>query len=562
MPESEVNSAREAGSDLHLELSPTGPRRAAVAAGLREAVRSGRLAPGTRLPPYRSLAADLGVARNTVADAYAELVAEGWLTARQGSGTRVADRVTPRPKRATTDPKHVATDPKQATTDPKHIATDPKHATTGPKGVTTDSKLLAAGSNGVTTDSGLGAAGSNGVGAGAERGAGGIRERAAAVVHNLRQGQPDATSFPRTAWATAVRRAMSAAPHDAFAPADPRGRPELRHALAGYLARVRGVSATPDQIVVCAGFAHGLRLLFGGGVLSGPLAVEPYGLPFHRGILADAGVRTIPLGLDDRGARTDRLSSHPGISSRRGARAVLLTPAHQFPTGGPLLPARRAEAVDWARGRGGVVLEDDYDGEFRYDREPVGAVQGLDPDHVVYLGSVSKSLSPAIRLGWMVLPPHLVEAVLAAKGLREAWTGVTDQLALAEFIESGRYDKHVRRMRQSYRARRNLLVATLAERAPHVAVTGIAAGLHAVLRLPPGTEAATVEAAARAGVALDGLAAFRHPDSPEPHRDGLVVGYSTPAEHRYRPALDALCRALPPPLQRSARAFDHTGLSK
>ncbi|MUN37381.1 MocR-like pyridoxine biosynthesis transcription factor PdxR [Actinomadura litoris] len=477
MPDSPVNSAREAGSDLHLELSPTGPRRAAVAAALREAVRSGRLAPGTRLPPYRSLAVDLGVARNTVADAYAELVAEGWLTARQGAGTRVAARVVAKPRRA--------------------------------PGKAPDRKV-------------------------------------GAVAHNLRQGQPDATSFPRAAWTAAVRRAITAAPHDAFAPGDPQGRPELRRALAEYLARARGVSASPDQIVVCAGFAHGLRLLFG-GVLSGPLAVEPYGLSFHRGILADAGVRTIPMGLDESGARTDELASHPGLASRRGAGGVLLTPAHQFPTGGPLHPTRRAAAVDWARGRGGVVLEDDYDGEFRYDREPVGALQGLDPDHVVYLGSVSKSLSPAIRLGWMVLPPHLVEAMLAAKGLREAWTGVTDQLALAEFIASGNYDKHIRRMRQRYRARRNLLAVTLAERAPHIAVTGIAAGLHAVLRLPPGTEASTVRAATRMGVALDGLATFRHPDSPQPHRDGLVVGYATPPDHRYRPALDGLCRALPPP---------------
>ncbi|GAA4238347.1 PLP-dependent aminotransferase family protein [Actinomadura meridiana] len=444
---------------------------------MREAVRSGRLTPGTRLPPYRSLAGDLGVARNTVADAYAELVAEGWLTARQGSGTRVAERVVAKPRRAS--------------------------------GRVPDRKV-------------------------------------GAVVHDLRQGQPDATSFPRAAWAASVRRAVTAAPHDAFAPGDPRGRDELRRALAEYLARARGVSASPDQIVVCAGFAHGLRLLFGGGVLPGPLAVEPYGLAFHRGILTDAGVRTIPLGLDEWGAQIGDLASHPGTASRRGARAVLLTPAHQFPTGGPLHPTRRAAAVDWARGRGGVVLEDDYDGEFRYDREPVGALQGLDPDHVVYLGSVSKSLSPAIRLGWMVLPPHLVDATLAAKGIREAWTGVTDQLALAEFIASGHYDKHIRRMRQRYRARRNLLVGTLAERAPHITVTGLAAGLHAVLRLPPGTEDSTVRAATRTGVALDGLALFRHPDSPQPHRDGLVVGYATPPDHRYRPALDALCRALPP----------------
>jgi len=475
MADSEVNSVCDSGADLHLDLSPAGPRRAAVVEALRAAVRTGRLAPGMLLPPYRSLAVDLGVARNTVADAYAELVAEGWLTARQGAGTRVARRVAATPQRV----------PKKAP------------GCQGP-------------------------------------------------AHDLRQGQPEATSFPRAAWAAAVRRGVMTAPHDAFAPPAPQGRPELRRALAEYLARARGVSASPDQIVICAGFAHALRLLFGGRVLSGPLAVESYGLPFHRAILAAAGVRTIPLVQDDRGMQTDQLASHPDLSSRRGARTILLTPAHQFPTGGPLHSTRRAAAVDWARSRGGVVLEDDYDGEFRYDREPVGAVQGLDPEHVVYIGSVSKSLSPAIRLGWMVLPQHLIEPVLTVKGLREAWTGVTDQLALAEFIDSGQYDKHIRRMRQRYRARRNLLVTTLAEHASHISVTGIAAGLHAVLRLPAGTEASTVKAATWMGLALDGLATFRHPDSSELHQDGLVVGYATPPEHRYRPALDVLCRALPP----------------
>ncbi|MDI2132006.1 PLP-dependent aminotransferase family protein [Yinghuangia seranimata] len=468
------SSLSSGGTDLHLELPATGSRRAALAGALRDAVRDGRLAPGTRLPPYRALAADLGVARNTVADAYAELVAEGWLTARQGSGTRVADRVVPgRPA--------------------------------------------------------------------ARRATAARQAPAAAVVHNLRQGQPDATAFPRTAWVGAVRRALSAAPNDAFGPGDPRGRLELRQALADYLARVRGVRTTPANIVVCSGFAHGLRLLFGGRVLRGPLAVESYGLAFHRALLASAGVRTLPIGLDANGSRTTELPARGGPS------AVLLTPAHQFPTGGPLHAERRAGVVDWARGRAGLVLEDDYDGEFRYDREPVGAVQGLDPSHVVYFGSASKSLSPAVRLGWMVLPDHLVDEVLRAKGEREAWAGVTDQLTLAEFITSGGYDKHIRRRRQIYRARRNRLVEALAAHAPHITVTGIAAGLHAVLRLPPGTEAATVEAAARAGIALDGLAAFRHPDATEatPHADGLVVGYAAPTDNGYPRALDALLRVLP-----------------
>ncbi|RFU85239.1 PLP-dependent aminotransferase family protein [Streptomyces triticagri] len=481
MHDPEVNSRAEpseatlAGSDLHLDLSPTGSRRTALITALRESVRSGRLAPGTRLPAYRALAADLGIARNTVAEAYAELVAEGWLTARQGSGTRVAARTAPlKPVRV----------PKK---------------TPGP---------------------------------------------AAGPRHDLRQGAPDMTAFPRSAWAASVRRALHAAPHQAFGPGSPQGRIELRAALAEYLARVRGVRTRPECIVICAGFAHALRLLFagsagaGGGVLRGPLAVEAYGLGFHRGLLADASLVTTPLSLDEQGARVEELDRQ---------RAVLLTPAHQFPTGGPLVAGRRAAVVDWARGRDGLLIEDDYDGEFRYDRRPVGAVQGLDPQRVVYVGSVSKSLSPALRLGWMVLPEHLVEPVLRAKGEREAWTGVTDQLALADFIECGAYDRHLRRMRQRYRRRRDLLVEALAAAAPGLTVSGIAAGLHAVVELPPGTEQSVLKGAVWQGVAVDGLSEFRHPDSSMPLTDGVVVGYAAPSDRAYPAALEALVRALPPP---------------
>ena len=248
---------------------------------------------------------------------------------------------------------------------------------------------------------------------------------------------------------------------------------------------------------------------------------------------------TPPVPVDERGLEVAALSAS-------GAPAVMLTPAHQFPTGGPLHASRRAAVVDWARARGGVILEDDYDGEFRYDRRPVGAVQGLDPEHVVHIGSVSKSLSPALRLGWMVLPERYAEGVLAAKGQREAWASALDQLALADFLGSGSYDRHVRRMRQRYRSRRDRLVGALAARAPHIEVTGIAAGLHAVLRLPEGTEPSVVEAAARQGIALDGLAAFRHPKATMPAHDGLVIGYATPAEHAFGAALEALCGVLPP----------------
>ncbi|MFC9581250.1 PLP-dependent aminotransferase family protein [Streptomyces yangpuensis] len=452
------------GSDLHLDLPAEGARRTALAQALRDAVRSGRLAGGTRLPPYRALAADLGLARNAVADAYAELVAEGWFTARQGSGTRVAEGVAAAPAPA---------------------------AGGGPS--------------------------------------------PAHPRFDLLQGKPDPASFPRGPWATSARRALAGAPTEAFGPGDPRGRPELRRALAGYLSRTRGVRTDPENVVVCSGFANGLRLL--ASVRPRDWAVEAYGLPFHHGILDAAGVRPHPVAVDEDGARTQELPSR--------ARTLLLTPAHQFPTGGHLLPSRRAAAAEWARATGGVIVEDDYDGEFRYDRKPVGAVQGLTPGHVVYAGSLSKSLSPALRLGWLVLPDALVEEVLAAKGLRESWASALDQLALADFIDCGAYDRHVRRMRLRYRRRRDQLVSVLAARAPQVRVTGISAGLHAVVELPPGREARALAAARGAGLALDGLSSYRHPAAdPAPPREGLVVGYAAPPDAGFARALDVLAEVV------------------
>ncbi|MDI3424240.1 MocR-like pyridoxine biosynthesis transcription factor PdxR [Streptomyces luteolus] len=459
------------GADLHLELTGPGSIRVQLMRALREAIGSGRLAPGTRLPPHRTLSADLGIARNTVADAYAELVEEGWLTARQGSGTSVAKRAAP--------------------LDPGQL-----------RAPTRPTRRLPA--------------------------------------YDLMPSSPDAATFPRTAWLTSTRRALAAAPNDAFGVGDPRGRIELREALAEYLARARGVRTAPDRIVICSGFAHALRLV--STLLRGPMAVESYGLDFHRDLVTEAGLRTVPLTVDDRGAKVDELSAVD-------TGAVLLTPAHQFPIGGPLHHDRRTAVIDWARSSGGVVLEDDYDGEFRYDREPIGAVQGLDPDRVVYLGSASKSLSPALRLGWMALPGWLVDDVLAVKGPREMWSGVVEQLTLADFIACGSYDRHLRGMRHIYRRRRDQLAATLAARAPHIRVSGIAAGLHAVLELPDGTEQAALRGARRQGLAVDGLSPYRHPESAMPPRDGLVIGYGTPPEHSFTAALEALCLALPDPPQ-------------
>jgi GntR family transcriptional regulator/MocR family aminotransferase len=467
VPDERATPARRAGADLHLELpvAPAGGLRAGLVAALRDAVRSGRLAPGSRLPSSRSLAADLGIARNTVAEAYAELVAEGWLAGRQGSGTTVARR--PRPRPATGAPRPVAHGPR----------------------------------------------------------------------HDLRPGRPDTASFPRAAWLRAGRRALAGAPNSAFDYGDPRGRIELRTALAEYLARARGVVADPERIVVCAGVAHALALL--GAVLRArgarAVAVEGYGLPGHRLLLARAGLRTEPLALDGRGARTDELA---------GVGAVLLTPAHQFPTGVALHPDRRAAAVDWARASGGLVLEDDYDGEFRFDRQPVGALQGLDPEHVVHLGTTSKALAPGLRLGWLVAPEPLLADIDRAAPAGPA-CGVVEQLTLAEFLGCGAYDRHVRAMRLAYRRRRDELVAALAERAPAARVTGLAAGLHALVALPPGTEQDVVRAAAWHQLAVPGVGAYRRPGA-DPLPDALVVGYATPSASAWPGALDALCATLAP----------------
>ncbi|MFF7179648.1 aminotransferase class I/II-fold pyridoxal phosphate-dependent enzyme [Streptomyces sp. NPDC008121] len=466
------------GADLHLELRG-GTLRTGLMDALREAIRSGRLEAGVRLPSSRALAVDLGVARNTVADAYAELVAEGWLTARQGSGTRVARRSVPRR--------------------PPAPGARPGAARTPA-----------------------------------------VRPPTARPTYSLKPGVPDLASFPRAEWLKASRRALTAAPNEAFGYGDPRGRIELRTVLAEYLARARGVYARPERIVVCSGFVHGLMLM--GQVLRArqvrAVAVESYGLDVHGDLLTGAGLRLPALPFDERGTRTEELAAMKDVG------AVLLTAAHQFPLGGALTPDRRAAVVDWARASGGLVLEDDYDGEFRYDRQPVGALQGLDPERVVYLGTSSKSLAPGLRLAWMVLPEGLVDEVVAAKGAVDWVSSSLEQLTFAEFLASGAYDRHVRAMRLRYRRRRDQLVEAVAAHSPATRVSGIAAGLHAVLELPPGSEPDVLRSAAWQGLALLGVDRFRHPEV-TPTLDGLVVGYATPPDSAWAGALAALCRVLP-----------------
>jgi GntR family transcriptional regulator/MocR family aminotransferase len=449
------------GVDLHLDLS--GPRvRAGLERALRDAVREGRLKAGTRLPSSRSLASDLGIARNTVAEAYGQLVAEGWLTSRQGSGTRVADAIRP------AEPN----DPPPATT-----ARPPRY--------------------------------------------------------DLKPGSPDLSAFPRAAWLSATRRALAKAPYSALGYSDPRGIPELRSALAEYLARARGVAADPEHIVICSGFAQGLALvchvLRGSG--AAVLGTEEYVLPLTAQVVEAAGMRTEPIAVDQHGAK---------VTETREAQALLLTPAHQFPIGVALSAERRTQALAWATRTGGLIIEDDYDGEFRYDRHPLGALQARAPEHVIYAGTASKTLAPGLRLGWLVVPRRLIDAITETKLLADRQPASLAQLTLTEFLTSGGYDRHIRRSRVAYRRRRDRLIASLRRRAPHVRVSGIAAGLHALVHLAPGQdEEAVIARAAQRGLALEGLSTYGGSADP-----ALVIGYATPPQHAFTAAVARLCAAL------------------
>lgn len=316
---------------------------------------------------------------------------------------------------------------------------------------------------------------------------------------------------------------------------DPRGRSELREALAEYLARARGAVADPELVVVCAGFVHGLsllvRVLRAQGVER--VAMEDPCLWWHRDVATAAGLRVVPVPVDERGARTDCL-----VATRAGA--VVLAPAHQFPLGVQLHPERRTAAIAWARASDALVIEDDYDAELRYDRPPVGALQALDPEHVAYVGTTSKTLAPGLRLGWLLLPHALLEPVLTLRTTEDVHVSALDQIAFTELLLSGAFERHVRRMRGRYRARRDRLVAMLAARAPSVTPIGISAGLRVLLQLPADGPSAE-ELGDRASQESIGL----FPVGPCYHaggsgRDGLVIGYAALPEHAFESGLAAL----------------------
>jgi GntR family transcriptional regulator / MocR family aminotransferase len=451
---------------LQLDRERSEPLRLQLERGLRDAIRSGRLQPGERLPSSREMARELGVSRGLVLECYTQLQAEGYLTSRGGSATRVASGAEAPP------------------------SPPPRPAT---------------------------------------------RERPSI---DFRHGMPDLASFPRRDWAWAMREACRDVPAGELGYGNANGAEALRVVLAAYLRRVRGAVAEPERIVLCTGVQQGVNLLIRTLARRGVkrVAFEDPGHPDHRAGLALAGMEAVPVPVDDRGVDVDVLTAS-------GAGAVVLTPAHQSPTGALLAPERRQALLAWAAEHDATIVEDDYDAEFRYDREPVGTLQGLAPERVATLGSVSKSLAPGLRLGWVVCPPRLVEAIADEKRIEDRSSPVLDQLALAALIESGRYDRHLRRMRGVYAARREALMDALARHAPHLELRGLAAGFHVLVLLPEGvTEEEMVKAARERSVGVYGL---RDNTFGEVHwPPALVMGFGNVGEGAIEKGIATLAGAL------------------
>jgi GntR family transcriptional regulator/MocR family aminotransferase len=456
------------GPEILLELDRERPEplRAQLERGLRDAIRSGRLQPGERLPSSREMARELGVSRGLVLECYTQLQAEGYLTSTGGSATRVASGAEAPP------------------------GPPPRPAT---------------------------------------------RERPAI---DFRHGLPDLASFPRRDWAWAMREACRDVPAGDLGYGDAKGAEALRAVLAAYLRRVRGAVAEPERIVICTGVQQGVNLVIRALARRGVkrVAFEDPGHPDHRAGLALAGMEAVSVPVDDRGVDVVAVAAS-------GAGGVVLTPAHQSPTGALLAPERRQALLAWAAEHDATIVEDDYDAEFRYDREPVGTLQGLAPERVATLGSVSKSLAPGLRLGWVVCPPRLVETIADEKRIDDRASPVLDQLALAALIESGRYDRHLRRMRGVYASRREALMNALARHAPDLELRGLAAGFHVLVMLPDGvTEEDVVNAARERSVGVYGLRDNTFGEKRWP--PALVMGFGNVGEGAIEKGIESIADLL------------------
>ncbi|MBL7626471.1 MocR-like pyridoxine biosynthesis transcription factor PdxR [Frankia nepalensis] len=439
---------------------------------LRAAIADGRLPAGGQLPATRTLAADLGVSRGVVVEAYRRLTDEGLVGGRRGGGTTVLAQPV-RPPRA----------PRRA---PRWDGPLPRP-----------------------------------------------RVPAAAGI-DLSPGVPDLSAFPRAAWLRAERAVLTETSPDDLGYGDPRGHPRLREALAPWLARARGPRVTPDEILIVSGVAQAMALLAQQLRREGTdaIAVED---PGSRGAVEEFeywGLRPVPVPVDGDGLRIDALAAS-------GARAVFLTPAHQFPTGVVLAPGRRRALLAWAADAE-LVIEDDYDAEYRYDRAPVPALHAGAPDRIAYAGSTSKSLAPALRLGWLVPPPRRYEGLVAAKKASDLGSPTVPQLVLARLLASGEYDRHVRLVRARHRARRDALLGALRAALPAAPVRGVAAGLHLLVSLPDerADDVALAEELRAAGVLVHPLSWHRRRPGPP----GLVLGYAAHPPDRLREAAATIAR--------------------
>jgi GntR family transcriptional regulator/MocR family aminotransferase len=459
-----VNGPVDPALLVELDRDDDAPLHEQLERSIREGVRAGRLAAGARLPSSRGLAAELGVSRGVVSEAYGQLAAEGYLIASQGAPVRVAHTVRAPGPRAPAP------------------ALLPRFA------------------------------------------------------YRLDPCLPDLIGFPRDRWLRSLRTAWRQAPIDAVDYPDPRGVPELREALADYLGRVRGAAADPEQLMVCTGFSQGfsmiVRWLRGRGVSE--VALEDPGWHGHRLIAEQAGLEVIPIPVDEEGLRVDLLAESD-------AAAVVVTPAHQFPTGAVLSSERRAALIEWAEARERLIVEDDYDAELRYDRGRAGALQGLAPERVALIGSASKRLVPGMRLGWMLTPSWLAWPLISVKAIEDRGSDAIGQLALHDFIARGELDRHLRRMRPRYQRRREALLEALARELPGARAGSGAAGLFELVELPPGTdEAVLVAAAAERGVGVEGLSLHRFRSGGPP---GLVLGFAALPESAIDQSVRLLAQA-------------------
>jgi GntR family transcriptional regulator / MocR family aminotransferase len=356
--------------------------------------------------------------------------------------------------------------------------------------------------------------------------------------YDFRPGAPDLGSFPRSAWLRSVREALAGMREADFGYTDPHGSEVLRLALRDYLGRVRGVVADAGGVIVTSGWCQGRSLVCRALAATGArrIAIED---PCHDEVRqsgASAGLELVPVPVDGEGIQVD-------VLERAAVDAVLMTPAHQYPTGAVLSGPRRGALLDWLRRREAIAIEDDYDAEYRYDRAPVGALQGLDPERIVYAGTASKTLAPAMRLGWLVVPPRLLDAVQGQQRQTDFGVSRIEQHAFADFLSRGELDRHLRRMRARYRARRDTLVEALSGELPEVRVHGIRAGLHVTVQLREGDRGRVIRAeASRRGVGLTALSDYYHVRGGDSSL--LLLGYARCSEARIQAGVRELAGAV------------------